>query len=176
MGYADYKMFIGFGWNTIRVSIINMGLCQTHCTQVPDFSRPPGSDLITWARSNRGPGLQKLLYWLRRVYENLLLEKWRGGPQNFDPVPPPPIINIKSLKSFSPSKVTPFNSWPDTNMGWDCLEPWIAKCGWFVTYSIESKTHFHVGLIKGQVHEWSPFLILDKSEINRKSCPGYTIT
>ncbi len=39
----------GFGWNTIVVSIVNLGLCQTHCKQVLDFSRPSGSDLITWA-------------------------------------------------------------------------------------------------------------------------------
>ncbi len=31
------------------VSIVNLGHCQTHSKQVPDFSRPSGSDLITWA-------------------------------------------------------------------------------------------------------------------------------
>ena len=29
--------FTGFGWNTIRVSIDRVDLCQTHCKQVPDF-------------------------------------------------------------------------------------------------------------------------------------------
>ncbi len=39
----------GFGWNTIVVSIVDLGLGQTHCTRVPDFSHPSGSVLITWA-------------------------------------------------------------------------------------------------------------------------------
>ncbi len=29
----------GSGWNTLRVSIDRVDLCQTHCKQVPDFSR-----------------------------------------------------------------------------------------------------------------------------------------
>ena len=33
----------GSSWNTIRVSIDHMDLCQTHCKQVPDFSRAPRS-------------------------------------------------------------------------------------------------------------------------------------
>ncbi len=53
-GYdACYKAYDGLyqliksmrlDWNTIWVSIDHMDLCQTHCKQVPDFSRPPGSD------------------------------------------------------------------------------------------------------------------------------------
>ncbi len=31
---------IGSDWNTIGVSIDCVDLCQTHCKQVPDFSRP----------------------------------------------------------------------------------------------------------------------------------------
>ncbi len=41
---------IGMDWNTIGVSVNRVDLCQTHCKQVPDFSRPPGSDQVTWAK------------------------------------------------------------------------------------------------------------------------------
>ncbi len=33
----------GSSWNTIRVSTDRVNLCQTHCKQVPDFSRAPRS-------------------------------------------------------------------------------------------------------------------------------------
>ncbi len=38
------------GWieTLLEVSILRMDLCQTHCKQVPDFSRASGSDYITW--------------------------------------------------------------------------------------------------------------------------------
>ena len=39
---------IGSDWNTITVSIDRVDHCQTHCKQVPEFSRPSGSDHITW--------------------------------------------------------------------------------------------------------------------------------
>ncbi len=38
-------MFISFSWNIKIVSIVNLSLCQTHCKQVPDVSRPSGSSL-----------------------------------------------------------------------------------------------------------------------------------
>ncbi len=41
---------IGSDWNTIWVSIDRVDLCQAHCNQVPDFSRPSGSDQVTWAK------------------------------------------------------------------------------------------------------------------------------
>ncbi len=49
MGYADCKYLAGLVETSKVVSIVNLGLCQTHCKQVPDFSRLCGSDLITWA-------------------------------------------------------------------------------------------------------------------------------
>ena len=42
----------GLSWNTIRVSIDGVNLCQTHYKQVPDFSRAPGSGQTTWASSS----------------------------------------------------------------------------------------------------------------------------
>ncbi len=50
-GLCGLWVFEGFGWNIKVVLIVNLGLCQTHCKQVPDFPRPSGSDLITWASS-----------------------------------------------------------------------------------------------------------------------------
>ncbi len=49
MGYADCKCFAGLVEISKEVSIVSFGLCQTHCKQVPDFSRLCRSDLITWA-------------------------------------------------------------------------------------------------------------------------------
>ncbi len=34
-------------WLKLQISIVNLGLCQTHCKQVPDFSRPSGSDVAS---------------------------------------------------------------------------------------------------------------------------------
>ncbi len=36
-----------FGLNIKVVSVVNLGLCQTHCKQVPDFSCP---SKVTWSR------------------------------------------------------------------------------------------------------------------------------
>ncbi len=41
---------MGLDWNTICVSVDRVDLCQTHCKQVPDFSRPSGCDQVTWAK------------------------------------------------------------------------------------------------------------------------------
>ncbi len=49
MGYADCKYLAGLVETSKVVSIVNLGLCQTHCKQVPDFSRLSKGDLITWA-------------------------------------------------------------------------------------------------------------------------------
>ena len=48
-GLCGLLTFTSFGWNIIVVSIIDLGLFQTHCKQVSDFSRPSESDLMTWA-------------------------------------------------------------------------------------------------------------------------------
>ncbi len=51
MGYADCKYFVGFVETSKEVSIVSLALYQTHCKQVPVFSRLSKSDLITWAHS-----------------------------------------------------------------------------------------------------------------------------
>ncbi len=48
-GLCQLLKSTGSGWNTIKVSIDRVDLCQTHCKQVPDFSRAPGSNQTTWA-------------------------------------------------------------------------------------------------------------------------------
>ncbi len=49
MGYADCKYYAGLVETSKVVSIVSPALCQTHCKQVPVFSRLSKSDLIMWA-------------------------------------------------------------------------------------------------------------------------------
>ena len=39
MGYADCKYFPGLAETSKVVSMVSLALCQTHCKQVPVFSR-----------------------------------------------------------------------------------------------------------------------------------------
>ncbi len=61
-GLCRLLRFNGFGWNTIRISVVRVELCQTHQLQLPGFSRfdPPwpqqnvtastiGQNLPTWS-------------------------------------------------------------------------------------------------------------------------------
>ncbi len=47
MGYTDCKYFAGFVEISKVVSNVSLGLCQTHCKQVPVFSRLSKSDANT---------------------------------------------------------------------------------------------------------------------------------
>ncbi len=47
MGYADCKCLAGLVETPNVVSIVSLALCQTHCKQVPDFSRLSKSDANT---------------------------------------------------------------------------------------------------------------------------------
>ncbi len=51
MGYADCKCSAALVETSKVVSIVSLALCQTHCKQVPEFSRRSGSDLIMWESS-----------------------------------------------------------------------------------------------------------------------------
>ncbi len=46
MGYADCKCLADLVETSKVVSIVSLALCQTHCKQVPEFSRLSKSDLI----------------------------------------------------------------------------------------------------------------------------------
>ena len=49
IGYADCKCLAGLVETSKVVSIVSLALCQTHCKQVPEFSRLSKSDLIMLA-------------------------------------------------------------------------------------------------------------------------------
>ncbi len=79
IGYADCKCLAGLVETSKVVSIVSLALCQTHCKQVPEFSRLSKSDLITWASFGQPQSMLHFHYMLTHVTSLQFLPKGQYG-------------------------------------------------------------------------------------------------
>ncbi len=78
-GFSRVHVLCGFSWNTRKVvSNVNLALCQTHCKQVPVFSRLSKYHVITWSES---------INHSRRHIFGARMRQWRQKETSIPPVP-----------------------------------------------------------------------------------------